>query len=94
MTRNIKIVVAFSLILISATVFAAVHQRHLIRYYSDATKTTLVGITMTTCKANTIADGQVTPYYTIESVDCSTGGGGWEDPYIYCSIWDGLPNCP
>ena len=91
--RTIKVVAGLSLILASAAIFAAVHQRHTIRYYSDATKTTLVGITMTTCQANSIVDGQVTAYYTTESVDCSSGGGGWEDPYQYCSIWESPPNC-
>jgi hypothetical protein len=93
--RALRLTALLSLALVSAAVSAAVHQRHLITYYSDPGKTTIVGMTMTTCKANTYTDGETTPYYTIVSEDCSTGPDvDWSGIYLYCSYFDGPPLCP
>lgn len=74
-----------SLLVVVSAVSAAVKDQQLITYYSDASKTTIVGITMYTCHATTIADGQVTPYFDIKKQACATGGPfPWEDFEQYC----------
>lgn len=84
--KVLKLAIFASLALATVSVSAAVKDRHLITYYSDASKTTIVGITMTTCKAATISDGETTPYFDIVSEECSTGGGDfdWVEWDQYC----------
>jgi hypothetical protein len=91
--RN-ALVTAFALSSVCTAVYASIAESSTIRYYSDSTRTTLVGIEMYTCSGLHDLDGQRTPYSTEVRQSCSAnpgGGGGpgmcqWPDLDPFCGL--------
>lgn len=94
--RAMKFALLASLALATASASAMVKDRHHYTYFSDASKTTVVGMTLTTCFATTISDGEVTPYFNKISEECATGGSDfdWEGFYLYCTYFTVGMLCP
>lgn len=70
MRKKVYAVLAFALI--SGTATAAVQSWYHTRvtYYSDATKTVVVGRETDLCTGETISTGIVTPYFKVDTGSC------------------------
>ncbi|NQZ89143.1 MAG: hypothetical protein HRT54_16325 [Colwellia sp.] len=82
-----KTILGTAFCILSIGVSATVYQSHYYQYYSDASKTTPVGFSQSSCSTSmTLQEGEVTPYFTATHTDCaSSEPGKFCDYYPYDS---------
>ena len=73
--KFLLIVIGLALLVISTSIFAAVYASTHTTYYSDASKTTVVGFSNSTCGSNYSTDGQTTSHFTVVQTPCTSEGG-------------------